>query len=92
VRQCKKVKIESKNNTKTHFTLGVKVQLKLSIPISAFTEIRPKGFTLGVKVEKENNFLIYHFIALTWPQGSKQYLSTLQWKANLQPLGPMLRQ
>lgn len=32
VRQCKKIKIESKNNTKAHFTLGVKV--KVQMPIS----------------------------------------------------------
>jgi hypothetical protein len=38
-------------NTKPQFTLGVKakVELKLSIPIDAITEIRPKGYTLGVK-------------------------------------------
>jgi hypothetical protein len=73
-------------NTKPHFTLGVKakVELKSSIPIDAITEIRPKGFTLGVKTIKENNFLIYHFMALTWPQGKKRYLSTLE--ANFQLL------
>ncbi len=38
----------------THFILGVKakVELKLSIPIGAITEIIPKGFTLGVKEKK----------------------------------------
>jgi hypothetical protein len=38
-------------NAKPQFTLGVKakVELKLSIPIDAITEIRPKGYTLGVK-------------------------------------------
>jgi hypothetical protein len=37
----------------------------LSIPIGAIIEINLKGFTLGDKVEKEINFLIYHFMALT---------------------------
>jgi hypothetical protein len=38
-----------------HFTLGVKadIQLKSSIPIGAKVEISPKGFTLGVKAERE---------------------------------------
>ncbi len=41
-----------------HFTLGVKakVELKLSNPIDAITEIGHKGFTLWVKAEKENKF------------------------------------
>jgi hypothetical protein len=45
-------------NTKPHFTLGVKakVELKSSIPIDAITEIRPKGFTLGVKTKKRKQF------------------------------------
>ncbi len=30
-------------------------QIKLNIPISAFTEISPKGFTLGVKAENDFN-------------------------------------
>jgi hypothetical protein len=40
-----------KKTKNTHFILGVKakVELKLSIPIGAITEIIPKGFTLGVK-------------------------------------------
>jgi hypothetical protein len=73
-------------NTKPHFTLGVeaKVELKSSIPIDAITEIGPKALTLGVKTKKENNFLIYHFMALTWPQGKKRYLST--WEADFQLL------
>jgi hypothetical protein len=39
-------------------TLGVKakVELKSSIPIGAIAEISPKGFTIGVKAEKKNNF------------------------------------
>jgi hypothetical protein len=39
--------------TKACFTLGVRanVQPKSSIPIGAKVEIRPKGFTLGVKAE-----------------------------------------
>jgi hypothetical protein len=42
-------------NTKPHFTLGVKakVEFKLSIPIDAITEIRPKALTLGVKDKKK---------------------------------------
>ncbi len=61
-------------DTKSHFTLGIKakVQLNLNIPIGAFIDITPKGFILWVKAEKENNLLIYHFIALTWPQGWKR--------------------
>jgi hypothetical protein len=45
-------------NAKPHFTLRVKakVELKSSIPIDAIIEIRPKGFTLGVKTKKENIF------------------------------------
>jgi hypothetical protein len=42
--------------TKAHFTLGVRanVQPKSSIPIGAKDkEINPKGFTLGVKAERE---------------------------------------
>ncbi len=35
-------------------------------------EINPKGFTLGVKAGRNNNFLIYHFMALTWPQGREK--------------------
>jgi len=44
---------------KAHFTLGVKAKVgfKSRIPIGAITEITPKGFTLGVKAEKENIFL-----------------------------------
>ncbi len=45
--------------TKAHFTLGVRanVQPKSSIPIGAKDkEISPKGFTLGVKAERENKF------------------------------------
>jgi hypothetical protein len=43
---------------KPHFIPRVKakVELKLSIPIGAMTEISYKGFILGVKVENE----IYH--------------------------------
>jgi hypothetical protein len=60
-------------------TLGVKakVELKLSIPIGAIAEISAKGFTIGVKAEKETIFLIHHFIALTWPQGRKRILFKL---------------
>jgi hypothetical protein len=40
---------------KARITLGVKanVQPKFSIPIGAKVEISPKGFTLGVKAERE---------------------------------------
>jgi hypothetical protein len=55
-------------------TLGIKakVELKSSIPIGAITEISSKGFTIGVKAEKETILLIHHFIVLTWPQGRKR--------------------
>jgi hypothetical protein len=45
-------------SSKARFTLGVKpnLELKSSIPIGAITEISPKGFTLVIKVEKENIF------------------------------------
>ncbi len=41
-----------------HITLGVKakVELELSIPIDAITEIGHKGFTLWVRAGKENKF------------------------------------
>jgi hypothetical protein len=41
-----------------HFPLGVKadVQLKSSMPIGAKVEISPKGFTLGVKAEREKKY------------------------------------
>ncbi len=42
--------------TKFSIRVKAKVELKSSILIGAITEISPKGFTLGVKVEKENNF------------------------------------
>jgi len=44
----------------------------LSIPIGAIVEISVEGFTLGDKVEKGIFFLIYHFMALTLPQGRKK--------------------
>jgi len=44
----------------THFTLGVKAnfQPKSNIPIGAKVEINPKGFTLGINLErgKKNQF------------------------------------
>jgi hypothetical protein len=42
------------------YTLGVRanVQPKSSIPSNAKVEISPKGFTLGVKDEREKNFSI----------------------------------
>jgi hypothetical protein len=45
---------------------------------------------INLHARKENIFfLIYHFVALTWPQGKKQgFVST--WEANLHPLGLML--
>jgi hypothetical protein len=63
----------------------------LSIPIAAIVEISLKGFTLGDKVEKEDNFLNLPFYGpdLTSRQ-KKRFLLT--WVANLQPLGPMLLQ
>ncbi len=53
-------------------TLGLKakVELKSSIPIGAITEISPKGFTLGVKAEKENKDTTLQ--PLTWSQGRKR--------------------
>jgi hypothetical protein len=55
--------LRSFTNPKAHFTLGVKamVELKSSIPIGAITEISPKCFTIGVKVEK----YIINFMVLT---------------------------
>ncbi len=43
---------------KAYFTLGVKakVELKSNNPIGEITEVSPKGFALGIKAEKWNNF------------------------------------
>jgi hypothetical protein len=48
---------------KARFTLGVKanVQPKFSIPIGAKVEISPKGFTLGVKAERERKKKTFQF-------------------------------
>jgi hypothetical protein len=79
--------------SKARFTLRVKanVQPKSSIPIGAKVEISPKGFTLGVKVERENYFSIcpkllinaeLYGLALA-PSLEKRYHPI--WEANLQP-------
>jgi hypothetical protein len=43
-------------NTSFPIRVKAKVKLRSSILIGAITEISPKGFTLRIKVEKENNF------------------------------------
>jgi hypothetical protein len=57
---------------KARFTLGLqaKVELKPSIPSGAMTEISPKGFTLGVKADKENRDTTLQ--PLTGSQGRKR--------------------
>jgi hypothetical protein len=63
----------------------------LSIPIGAIVEISLKGFILGDKVEKGNNFFNLPFYGPDFTSRQKKgYLST--WEANLQPWGPMLLQ
>jgi hypothetical protein len=44
---------EIDNESKAHFTLGVKakVEVKLNIPIDVIIEICSKGFILGFKAE-----------------------------------------
>ncbi len=81
------------------FTLGVRanVQPKSSIPIGAKVEIKPEGFTLGVKADIEKNFSICpksvmnaeHYGLVLAPRQKKGYHQI--WKANLQPLGPMFQ-
>ncbi len=46
--------------------------LKSNIPIGAITEISPKGFTIGVKVEKNK----IKFMVLIDPKAQNRYLST----------------
>jgi hypothetical protein len=43
---------------KAYFTYGVKakVELKSNNLIGAINEISPKGFTVGIKAEKQNDF------------------------------------
>jgi hypothetical protein len=75
-------------SSKARFTLGVKpkVELKSSIPIGAITETSPIGFTLVIKVEKENIFFNLVFYGPDFvSRQKKRYVST--WEANLQPLG-----
>jgi hypothetical protein len=66
--------LRSFTNCKAYFTLGVKVMfvLKSNIPIGAITEISPKGFTIGVKVEKNK----IKFMVLIDPKAQNRYLST----------------
>ncbi len=79
--------------------LGVRanVQPKSSIPIGAKVEISPKGFTLGVKAEREKNFSIcprllknaeLYGLVLD-PRLKKGYHQI--WEVNSQPLGPMFQ-
>jgi hypothetical protein len=51
---------------KAHFTQGVKakVEPKSSNPISADTEISPKGFTIRVKTKLKYDILIHDCLAL----------------------------
>ncbi len=55
--------------------------LKSNIPIGAITEISPKGFTIGVKVEKNK----IKFMVLIDPKAQNRYLSTQE--ANCIPWG-----
>ncbi len=85
--------------SKAHLTLGVRgdVQPKSSIPIGAKVEISPKGFTVGVKADIENNFSIglkllinaEHCGLVLAPRLKKGYQQI--WEANLQPLAPMFQ-
>jgi hypothetical protein len=85
--------------SKAHLTLGVRadVQPKSSIPIGAKVEISPKGFTVGVKADIENNFSIglrliinaEHCPLVLNPRLKKGYQQISE--ANLQPLGPMFQ-
>jgi len=86
-------------NTKSHFTLGVRanVQTKSSIPIGAKVEISPNGFTLGVKAEIEKKLFSLlqvlinaELMAFYWAQASKKRYHQ-NWEANLQPLGRMFQ-
>jgi hypothetical protein len=42
--------------------------------VQSLKSISPKGFTLGVKAEKETIFLIYHIMAWTWHKCIKRIL------------------
>jgi hypothetical protein len=87
-------------NTKAHFTLGVRanVQTKSSIPIGAKVEINPKGFTLGVKAEIEKKLFNLPQVLInaelygrcTGPKAEKKRYHQ-NWEGDLQPLGPMFQ-
>jgi hypothetical protein len=84
--------------SKAHLTLGVgdDVQLKSSIPIGAKVEISPKGFTVGVKADIENNFSICPKLLINAEHCGLVLAPRLKkgqqiWEANLQPLGSMFQ-
>jgi len=64
---------------------------QISIPIGAKSEIKPQGFTLGVKADIEKNFSICpklvisaeHYGLVLAPRQKKGYHQI--WEANLQP-------